>query len=101
MLEILALAIRIGLELVGFGDPRESGAKAGGLDVVRRPFKLATDIGPVDSIDQRLDGRPVRVRFVWSPNLHTGAPRWQQSFSGDGGRTWEMNWVMEFSRAAD
>ena len=50
--------------------------------------------------DDVLDGRPVRVRFEWSPNLHTGAPRWQQSFSGDGGRTWEMNWVMEFSRAA-
>jgi hypothetical protein len=44
-----------------------------------------------------LDGRPIRVQFEWS-RMHTGAPRWQQSFSADEGRTWEMNWVMEFSR---
>jgi hypothetical protein len=46
-----------------------------------------------------LDGRPIRVQFEWS-RMHTGAPRWQQSFSADEGRTWEMNWVMEFSRPA-
>ncbi|RYF64315.1 MAG: hypothetical protein EOO29_42575, partial [Comamonadaceae bacterium] len=44
-----------------------------------------------------LDGRPILVQFEWSL-MHTGAPRWQQSFSADEGRTWEMNWVMEFSR---
>ena len=44
-----------------------------------------------------LGGRSVRVRFEWS-HMHTGAPRWQQAFSGDGGTTWEVNWVMEFAR---
>lgn len=44
-----------------------------------------------------LDGRPIHMQFEWS-RMHTGAPRWQQSFSADEGRTWEMNWVMEFSR---
>jgi hypothetical protein len=43
------------------------------------------------------EGRPVHVRFEWS-QMHTGAPRWQQAFSDDGGVTWEVNWVMEFSR---
>ena len=43
------------------------------------------------------EGRPVRVRFEWS-QMHTGAPRWQQAFSDDGGATWEVNWVMEFAR---
>ena len=43
------------------------------------------------------EGRPVRVRFEWS-QMHTGAPRWQQAFSADGGATWEVNWVMEFAR---
>ena len=43
------------------------------------------------------DGRPVRVRFEWS-RRHTGAPRWQQAFSADGGAGWEVNWTMEFSR---
>ena len=44
------------------------------------------------------DGRPIRVRFVWSRTL-TPSPRWEQAFSEDGGRTWETNWVMDFSRA--
>lgn len=47
--------------------------------------------------DDMLDGRPVRVRFEWS-DMHTGGPRWEQAFSGDGGLTWETNWVMEFAR---
>lgn len=49
--------------------------------------------------EEEFEGRTVRVRFEWS-QVHTGTPRWQQAFSADGGRTWEMNWVMEFSRPA-
>ena len=43
-------------------------------------------------------GRPVLVRFVWS-GVTTRTPRWEQAFSDDGGRTWETNWVMEFTPA--
>ncbi|WP_422844623.1 hypothetical protein [Acidovorax sp. M2(2025)] len=49
--------------------------------------------------DDTCDGRPVRVRFEWS-QTHTGAPRWQQAFSADHGATWEVNWVMQFTRPA-
>lgn len=49
--------------------------------------------------DDLCDGRPVRVRFEWS-QMHTGAPRWQQAFSADDGATWEVNWVMQFTRPA-
>jgi hypothetical protein len=45
-----------------------------------------------------LDAKPILVRFTWS-GADTGAPRWEQAFSGDGGETWEPNWVMEFSPA--
>jgi hypothetical protein len=44
------------------------------------------------------DGRLVRVRFVWS-GVTTPTPRWEQSFSADGGATWEPNWIMEFTPA--
>lgn len=43
------------------------------------------------------EGRPVRVRFVWT-RLGPDAARWEQAFSYDGG-PWETNWVMEFTRA--
>jgi hypothetical protein len=42
-------------------------------------------------------GRPILVRFTWS-GITTDTPRWEQSFSDDGGREWETNWVMDFSR---
>ena len=43
-------------------------------------------------------GIPIRAHFTWSDMTPTSA-RWQQQFSADGGLTWEVNWVMEFSRA--
>jgi hypothetical protein len=42
------------------------------------------------------EGRPVRVRFVWT-RLSPDAARWEQAFSFGGG-PWETNWVMEFTR---
>ena len=45
-----------------------------------------------------LDGKPIQVRFTWNANPG-GNPVWEQAFSGDGGTTWETNWVMEFARS--
>lgn len=47
--------------------------------------------------EDRLDGRPIRVRFLWT-QTKTPAPQWEQAFSADGGMSWETNWVMAFSR---
>lgn len=48
--------------------------------------------------DDTLDGKPIRVRYIWS-GTGTDRPRWEQEMSGDAGRTWEKNWVMDFERA--
>jgi hypothetical protein len=56
------------------------------------------DTGIFEGTDS-LEGRPVRVRFTWS-RVTTNEPRWEQAFSGDGGKTWETNWVMEMTRDA-
>ena len=47
--------------------------------------------------DETVDGRRVLCRFhwTWTPD---GSPRWEQAFSDDGGTTWEINWIMIFSR---
>lgn len=47
--------------------------------------------------DDELDGRPIRVRFLWS-GLATATPRWEQAFSPDDGASWEVNWTMDFAR---
>lgn len=47
-----------------------------------------------------LDGRPIRVRFTWH-RQGPGRARWEQGFSADGGRSWELNWTMDFERLAD
>jgi quinol monooxygenase YgiN len=44
------------------------------------------------------DGKPVKVRFIWT-RLGRDAARWEQSFSYSDG-PWEINWIMEFTRAA-
>jgi hypothetical protein len=38
--------------------------------------------------------RAVFVRFIWS-NTTTKSPHFEQSYSDDGGRTWEVNWITD------
>ena len=47
--------------------------------------------------DELIDGRPIRVRFLWN-GITADRCRWQQAFSIDGGASWETNWVMDFTR---
>ncbi|MEU0529835.1 hypothetical protein [Amycolatopsis tolypomycina] len=49
--------------------------------------------------DDTHEGKPIRAHYIWSDITATSA-RWEQEFSADGGRTWESNWVMEFTRTA-
>src|SRR5258708_23733405 len=55
------------------------------------------DTGTFEGSDT-FEGRPIRVRFTWS-GITTPAPRREQAFSDDGGRTRETSWVMEFTQA--
>jgi hypothetical protein len=47
--------------------------------------------------DDEHQGTPVRVRFIWTHDTPRTA-RWEQSFSADGGATWETNWIMRMTR---
>jgi hypothetical protein len=46
---------------------------------------------------QTWEGRAVLVRYVWL-NISPKSSRMEQSFSADGGKTWEVNWICELSR---
>lgn len=47
--------------------------------------------------EDSLDGRPIKVRFIWRANPGEN-PTWEQAFSPDAGASWETNWTMAFAR---
>jgi hypothetical protein len=47
-----------------------------------------------------LNGRAIFVRFIWSAT-NTNTPHFEQSFSEDGGQTWEVNWITDQTRVSD
>lgn len=49
---------------------------------------------------ETLDGRTIFVRFVISGITQTSC-RFEQSFSADGGKTWEVNWIATDTRMKD
>jgi len=44
-----------------------------------------------------LNGKSILIRFVWS-NTTAITPHFEQSFSEDGGKTWEVNWITDQTR---
>jgi hypothetical protein len=42
-------------------------------------------------------GRAILVRYVWT-DISPQSARMEQSFSADGGKSWEVNWICELSR---
>jgi hypothetical protein len=44
-----------------------------------------------------LDDKSILVKFDWSA-LASHSPHFEQSFSNDGGRNWEVNWITDQSR---
>ena len=44
-----------------------------------------------------VNGKVILIRFIWT-NLTTNTPHFEQSFSDDGGKTWEVNWITDQTR---
>lgn len=44
-----------------------------------------------------LEGRQILVRFVWS-RITPKTAHFEQAFSTDGGKTWEVNWITDSTR---
>ena len=68
------------------------------LFATSRDLYLLTGDTP-ESADDRdtADGRPIKVRYIWTIADQNHA-RWEQAISYDD-RTWETNWTAEFTRA--
>jgi len=49
---------------------------------------------------ESFNGRTILVRNVWS-DIKPDSCRFEQSFSDDGGKTWELNWIAVDTRVKD
>jgi len=43
------------------------------------------------------NGRAILIRYVWS-DITPNSAHFEQSFSDDGGKTWEVNWITDQTR---
>jgi hypothetical protein len=46
------------------------------------------------------NGRAILVRYIWS-EITPNSAHFEQSFSEDGGKTWEVNWITDQTRVRD
>jgi len=47
-----------------------------------------------------INGKTILIRFEWT-KMNTDSPHFEQSFSDDGGKTWEVNWITDQTRVPD
>jgi hypothetical protein len=47
-----------------------------------------------------INGKTIFVRYDWS-KINTDTPHFEQSFSDDGGQTWEVNWITDQTRVSN
>ncbi|MBP6013683.1 MAG: hypothetical protein KBA31_15760 [Alphaproteobacteria bacterium] len=59
-------------------------------------FENGAGIFLADDVD---GDKPIKVKGVWDQITPTSC-RWSQAISRDGGKTWEENWVMQWTRVA-
>lgn len=85
-------------------DPKARQWSVYGLDVDNGQLGLpatvgeATGPGLVELYDiEPWRGRMILVRFQWN-NLSPTHAHFEQAFSADGGKTWEVNWICDLTR---
>jgi uncharacterized damage-inducible protein DinB len=47
-----------------------------------------------------LNEKSIFIRFIWS-KTESQRPHFEQAFSDDGGKTWEVNWITDQTRVSD
>jgi hypothetical protein len=71
-------------------------SKNGAMDPVPQVGEFKNGRGEFYGQDT-LNGKPIFVRYVWT-NTNTDKPHFEQSYSDDGGKTWEVNWITDQTR---
>jgi hypothetical protein len=73
-------------------------SKSGKIDV---PTVGEFKNGRGEFYDQEVfDGRSILVRYIWS-NITPKTAHFEQAFSPDGGKSWEVNWISDVTRVEE
>ncbi len=67
-----------------------------GVIAVPQIGEFKNGVGEMYAADT-LNGRAILVRFAWTKTT-ANSPHFEQAFSAEGGKTWEVNWISELSR---
>lgn len=102
--DVSGAAGRIKAQTIRLYNPASRQWNIYGIDVDRGVLGLPATVGEFkDGVGtfydhEPWDGRMILVRFQWRP---TGpdSVHFEQSFSADGGQTWEANWILDLTRA--
>lgn len=73
-------------------------AKSGALGAAGLTGGFVDGDGIFESRDV-VDGKPMLHRGVWDRIVFGQSHRWYQAISGDDGKTWDINWTMDWRRA--
>ncbi|HEX3395455.1 MAG TPA: hypothetical protein VHS76_02060, partial [Steroidobacteraceae bacterium] len=49
---------------------------------------------------EAINGKTLFVRFIWS-GITRNSAHFEQAFSDDGGKTWEVNWITDQTRVKE
>jgi hypothetical protein len=95
---------RIKAQTLRLYDPDSKQWSIYGVDVDKGVLGLPATVGEFtdgkgEFYDHEVwDGRMIWVRFQWAPTGRDTV-HFEQAFSADGGRTWEVNWILDLTRA--
>ena len=53
-------------------------------------------VGPFYA-DEMWNGKPIRMRFIWS-EITPSSCHWEQALSAEGGKSWETKWIQDLKR---
>jgi hypothetical protein len=95
-IHIHGLAVRLYNPASGQWSIYWANEKNGVMDAVPQIGHFNDGHGEFYSQDTQ-DGKPIFVRFSWT-NTTSSSPHFEQSYSDDGGKTWEVNWITEQTR---
>jgi hypothetical protein len=95
--------LRIRAQTLRLYDPKSRQWSIYGLDVDKGGLGLPATVGSFhDGVGEFYDmepwdGRMILVRYQWRAQGPDHA-HFEQAFSADGGRTWEVNWICDLQR---